>query len=100
MELVSWQSDLLYARNCLIPIEAGAGKTTLTSGAIEFIHSNVCSIDTVLVYYFLDFSSAESLKSTTALHCLIKQLLQLTVVSPNKLSPDDQTSLEEAYLDK
>lgn len=77
---------------------AGTGKSTLTAAAIDHIRTMQSPNDgSVLLYYLADFASAESLRLTTVINCLVLQLM--TALRPDQVPAQTQGGLENTYLE-
>lgn len=76
---------------------AGSGKSTLAAAAIGDIRESQTPMDgSILLYYFADFASSESLRPLTVVNCLILQLL--TAIVPDQIPNRIHNALENTYL--
>lgn len=72
---------------------AGAGKTILAAGAIDYLFSHQKSTETSISYFFCEFANHQSLQTRTILGSLIKQILTVF----GRITPEMENNLETIF---
>ncbi|KAF2204889.1 hypothetical protein GQ43DRAFT_477831 [Delitschia confertaspora ATCC 74209] len=72
----------------------GCGKTILAGYAIDYLKTTFpATDDTVVIYYFFDYSNPISLRMSTFLRCILHQVIRL-----DSLLPNFQRRLESLFI--
>ncbi|OCL01600.1 hypothetical protein AOQ84DRAFT_383587, partial [Glonium stellatum] len=74
----------------------GCGKTVLTGSVVDHLKTTFSAKDdTVIIYYFFDFTNNKSLHISTFLRCILHQAARL-----DSLPPNSQRRLEALFTDQ